>query len=154
MPRRLEEAGRERRIRDEILADAYGGDEQAIGWYCYLQQSLTGPVNARCVRVRSTSPLRVGEQVVITGLASEDDCRHDMVVLVSWQDRRDEEALINFLDRFLLQHRLPDGRTVVERFVRARGDLPAAERDMLLGWRDVVEACSRSRGSTGRCWWG
>jgi hypothetical protein len=52
---------------------------------------------------------------------------------------KDENELINFYDRFLLQRRLSDGRTVVERFVRARGDLPRAERDMLLGWRDVVE---------------
>jgi len=51
----------------------------------------------------------------------------------------EEEELINFFDHFLLQHRLSDGRTVVERFVRARGDLPRAERDMLLRWRDVVE---------------
>jgi hypothetical protein len=50
-----------------------------------------------------------------------------------------EQDLINFFDHFILQHRLSDGRTVVERFVRARGDLPRAERDMLLGWRDVVE---------------
>src|SRR5262249_22314659 len=47
---------------------------------------------------------------------------------------------INFFDHFVLQHRLSDGRTVVERFVRARGDLPRADRDLLLGWRDVLEA--------------
>lgn len=51
----------------------------------------------------------------------------------------DEHELITFLDDWVLRHRLADGRTVVERFVRARGDLPRAERDMLLGWRDPVE---------------
>jgi hypothetical protein len=51
----------------------------------------------------------------------------------------DEEQFINFLDWFFLQHRLPDGRTVVERFVAARQDLSDEERAMLLGWRDVVE---------------
>jgi hypothetical protein len=51
----------------------------------------------------------------------------------------EEEELVNFFDHFILQHRLSDGRTVVERFVRARGDLPRAERDMLLRWREVVE---------------
>ncbi len=51
----------------------------------------------------------------------------------------DEEQFINFLDWFVLQHRLPDGRTVVERFVAARPDLSDEERAMLLGWRDVVE---------------
>jgi hypothetical protein len=51
----------------------------------------------------------------------------------------DEEQFINFLDWFVLQHRLPDGQTVVERFVAARQDLSDEERAMLLGWRDVVE---------------
>ena len=50
----------------------------------------------------------------------------------------DEHELISFLDDWVLGHRLGDGRTVVERFVRARGDLPRAERDMLLGWRDPL----------------
>jgi hypothetical protein len=51
----------------------------------------------------------------------------------------DEEQLTNFIDRFVLQHRLPDGRTVVEHFVAKRSELPVGEREMLLGWRDVVE---------------
>jgi len=51
----------------------------------------------------------------------------------------DQGELANFLDSFVLQHRLSDGRTVLERFVRARGDLPRADRDLLLGWRDVLE---------------
>ncbi len=51
----------------------------------------------------------------------------------------DEDQLIDFMDWFVLQHRLPDGRTVVEQFVAARTDLPDAERRLLLGWRDVVE---------------
>jgi hypothetical protein len=51
----------------------------------------------------------------------------------------DEEQFINFLDWFVLQHRLPDGQTVVERFVAARQNLSDEERAMLLGWRDVVE---------------
>ena len=32
-----------------------------------------------------------------------------------------------------------DGRTVVDRFVASRPDLDAADREMLLGWRDPVE---------------
>ncbi len=50
-----------------------------------------------------------------------------------------EDQLINVLDYFVLQHRLRNGQTVVEQFVTARPDLPEPERDMLLGWRDVVE---------------
>jgi hypothetical protein len=51
----------------------------------------------------------------------------------------DEPTLANFLDSFVLQHRLGDGRTVLERFVRARGDLSRADRDFLLSWKDLVE---------------
>jgi hypothetical protein len=43
------------------------------------------------------------------------------------------------IDHFVLQFRLRNGRTVVEEFVAARPDLPETEREMLLGWRDVVE---------------
>jgi hypothetical protein len=51
----------------------------------------------------------------------------------------DEQKLTMFMDHFVLQHRLRNGKTIVEQFVAARPDLPDAERDMLLGWRDVVE---------------
>ena len=50
-----------------------------------------------------------------------------------------EGELIDILDRLVLQHRLRSGQTIVEQFVASRSDLPAPERDMLLGWRDVVE---------------
>ena len=51
----------------------------------------------------------------------------------------DEAEAIGIMDRFALQYRLPDGKTVVDRFVASRPDLAAAEREMLLGWRDPVE---------------
>jgi hypothetical protein len=51
----------------------------------------------------------------------------------------DEADFANFIDRFILQERLPDGRTVVERFVADHPALPEEERAMLLGWRDIVE---------------
>ena len=51
----------------------------------------------------------------------------------------DEPTFSMVLDHFVLQHRLESGITVVEAFVAAHPELTAAERDMLLGWRDVVE---------------
>lgn len=51
----------------------------------------------------------------------------------------DEVEITNFVDSFILQHRLPDGRTAVEHFVVEHPELPEEERAMLLGWRDVVE---------------
>ncbi|MEV7678922.1 hypothetical protein AB0O64_10270 [Streptomyces sp. NPDC088341] len=41
--------------------------------------------------------------------------------------------------KFILRYRLPGGSTVVDRFVAGRKDLAAADREMLLGWRDPVE---------------
>jgi hypothetical protein len=51
----------------------------------------------------------------------------------------DDEQACNALDYFVFQHRLRDGRTVVESFTLTRSDLDEPERAMLLGWRDVVE---------------
>jgi hypothetical protein len=50
-----------------------------------------------------------------------------------------EGELIDILDRLVLQHRFRSGQTIVEQFVASRPDLSAPEREMLLGWRDVVE---------------
>ncbi|MFB8183421.1 hypothetical protein ACFC8N_47185 [Streptomyces sp. NPDC055966] len=51
----------------------------------------------------------------------------------------DEGEAIRIIDHFILRYRLPDGSTVVDRFVAGRKDLTAADREMLLGWRDPVE---------------
>ncbi|MEU8260742.1 hypothetical protein AB0C02_08980 [Micromonospora sp. NPDC048999] len=51
----------------------------------------------------------------------------------------DEGELSNFFDWFIQEHRLHDGRTVVDLFVEAHPKLSDAERDFLLGWRDVRE---------------
>ncbi len=51
----------------------------------------------------------------------------------------DESEFINIIDHFILQRPLPGGRTVVETFVSAHPKLAEADRQMLLGWRDVVE---------------
>lgn len=58
----------------------------------------------------------------------------------------DEGLAILAVDHFALQHRLPDGRTVVERFVaQHRPPLSGGDRELLLGWRDVVEGCFEVR---------
>jgi hypothetical protein len=62
----------------------------------------------------------------------------------------DEGAAVLTFDHFALQHRLADGSTVVERFVaQRRPPLEGAEREMVLGWRDVVEGCFEVRGFDG-----
>ncbi len=55
----------------------------------------------------------------------------------------DEAETFNSIDRFILQARQRDGKTVVEHFITAHRELPPAERDLLLGWSDVVEGYFR-----------
>jgi len=38
---------REDRIHMEIIVDAYGPEEQAMGWYYYLEDKLDFPFRAR-----------------------------------------------------------------------------------------------------------
>jgi hypothetical protein len=51
----------------------------------------------------------------------------------------DEQRLMLLWDCFVLEHKLPSGRTVVEEFVAAHPQLAEPEREMLLGWQDVVQ---------------
>jgi len=78
---------RERRIVDEIIVDAYGPEEQAMGWYYYLEGALDFPFPARCRATRAISPLNLGERVEVTGMAPEEECQHEMFVEICWQDR-------------------------------------------------------------------
>jgi hypothetical protein len=61
----------------------------------------------------------------------------------------DEGNAIRITDHFILRYRLPDGSTVVDRFVAGRKDLTAADREMLLGWRDPVEGIFEVRRKDG-----
>ena len=80
-------AARERRILDEIIVDARP-EEQAIGWYYYLERVLAFPFPARCRVARATSPLRGGERVTVIGMAPEEECEHEMVVRIRWMNWR------------------------------------------------------------------
>ena len=78
---------REHRITMEIIVDAYGSEEQAMGWYCYLQDEIPFPFTATCIAERAISPLRTGDEVEILGMAPESECLHEMFVETRW-DRR------------------------------------------------------------------
>jgi hypothetical protein len=62
-----------------------------------------------------------------------------------WQELSEGEA-IGVIDRFALQHRLPNGKTVLDQFLAGRPDLTATDREMLRGWRDPVEGIFEIRG--------
>jgi hypothetical protein len=78
---------RERRITYEIVVDAYGPEEQAIGWYYYLEMTLQFPFRARCIAERAISPLRVGDKVEVIGMAPVEECEHEMFVQARWHRR-------------------------------------------------------------------
>jgi len=61
----------------------------------------------------------------------------------------DESEFANLLDRFILQHPLADGRTVVEVFVAEHPELADGDRELLLGWREVVEGVFEIRERAG-----
>lgn len=78
---------REARILDDIVVDAYGSVERAMSWYYYLEEHLRFAFQASCVKHLATSPLDVGETIVVTGMASEGHCEHDMIVVISHNGR-------------------------------------------------------------------
>jgi Calcium binding len=87
MKRRLRDEEREQRITMEIVVDAYTPEEQAMGWYYSLEDRLRFPFAARCTAERTISPLRVGEEVEVVGMAPEAECQHEMFVLIRWERR-------------------------------------------------------------------
>lgn len=85
MERSASDDEREERITMEIIVDAYSPDEQALGWYYYLEEKLHVPFTAKCVAKRATSPLRVGDEIEVVGMPSEEECEHEMFVLTRWE---------------------------------------------------------------------
>jgi hypothetical protein len=71
----------------EIIVDCYGAEEQAIGWYCYLEDQLSFPFQASCIAERKISPLQAGEMVTVTEMAPQEECEHEMFAMIQWQQR-------------------------------------------------------------------
>ena len=88
MTRRDKDEAREERIEMEIIVDAYGPDEQVMGWYNYLNDTMQFPFAARCVALRTSSPLELGDEVEVVGMAPEDECEREMFVLIKWKSRQ------------------------------------------------------------------
>lgn len=84
-----EDKDREERITMEIVVDAYGPEEQAMGWYYYLEDKLQFPFTAICSAKRAISPLRVKDEVEVIGMAPEEECEKEMFVMI----RREKDGL-------------------------------------------------------------
>lgn len=78
------DAEREERITMEIVVDAYGPEEQAMGWYYYLQDTMQFPFTAVCISKRRISPVKEGATVEVVGMAPEDECEQEMFVEIAW----------------------------------------------------------------------
>jgi hypothetical protein len=76
---------REERITMEIIVDAYGPEEQAMGWYYYLEEKLQFPFTAICSAKRAISPLNVKDEVDVIGMAPEEECEKEMFVTIRWE---------------------------------------------------------------------
>ena len=85
MTRRTKDEEREQRIHMEIIVDAYNPEEQAMGWYTYLSDTLQFPFSARCVARRAISPLEPGDEAEVVGIAPDEECQHEMFVLIRWR---------------------------------------------------------------------
>ena len=88
MARPDKDEAREERIHMEIVVDAYGPEEQAMGWYNYLDDTLQFPFSARCIAQRTISPLEPGDEVEVVGMAPAEECDHEMFVLIQWKSRQ------------------------------------------------------------------
>ncbi|MBW1802061.1 MAG: calcium-binding protein [Deltaproteobacteria bacterium] len=87
MARTENDEAREHRITMEVIVDTYGPEEQAMGWYYYLEEKVHFPFEAKCLGVRRISPLKKGEKVQIIRMAPEDECMREMFVEIQWQNR-------------------------------------------------------------------
>jgi len=87
MARVKENKTRERRIETEVVVDAYNESERAMGWYYYLEERLKFHFKARCKSKRAVSPLRIGEEISVLGMALEEECESEMFVRVRWRSR-------------------------------------------------------------------
>ena len=69
------------------MVDAYGPEEQALGWYYYLEGTIRFPFQAKCIVAKVVAPLVIEETVEVRSMAPEDACASDMLVLIRWQGR-------------------------------------------------------------------
>lgn len=74
----------------EIIVDCYNESEAWSGWWCYLDDRLTFPFQAECIRERRGSPLKAGQRVTVTAMVDDDEASgalSGMEVLIAWRGR-------------------------------------------------------------------
>ena len=77
----------EYRIYNEIVVDAHDYEERSMSWYYYLEEALSAGFEALCYKEREISPLAVDDNVKVLGMASMDECSHEMFAIIQWKKR-------------------------------------------------------------------
>jgi hypothetical protein len=108
---------REERITMQVVVDAYGREERAMGWYYYLDDAISYASEttlARCVRERAISPLQVGDEVEVLRMAPVEECECDMFVMIRWGLPNGQRGLGVPLSQLEVTHGDEDVRQAVE----------------------------------------
>ena len=87
MGKRKRDLTREDRIQNEVIVDAYGPEEQALGWYYYLEDKIRFPFQAKCIVTIGGFAALKSEPIEVRCIAPEDACSADMLVLITWHGR-------------------------------------------------------------------
>ncbi|MEM8503901.1 MAG: calcium-binding protein [Cyanobacteria bacterium P01_D01_bin.1] len=82
---------REHRITYEVVVDCYDEYEIAMGWYYYLLDNLSFPLEARwtdakSLQASSKQKSSKVDTVQIIGMADGDDCQTDMLVKIEYSE--------------------------------------------------------------------
>ncbi|MGK7878487.1 MAG: calcium-binding protein [Crocosphaera sp.] len=73
---------REQRITNEIIVDAYNGDEERMGWYTYVEDNLNVPFQA----------IWDGEKVEVVAMSDEDECEQEMKVDIRYTEEHNQDV--------------------------------------------------------------
>lgn len=76
---------REDRIAMTVVVDAYDSFERAMGWFSHLENEIEFPFAARCATKRAISPLLVGDEVDVTGMAPAGECKAEIFLMIRWE---------------------------------------------------------------------
>lgn len=87
MSKRTKDEERENRFYMEVVVDAYGSDERAMGWYYYVADNCSFPFKAKCTSERRTSPLKINEEVEVLDIAPAKECEKEIHVDINWKGR-------------------------------------------------------------------
>ena len=89
MKRVPENKDREKRIRNDVVVEAYESFDVILCWLTYLEEKLEFPFEAECIETRKISPLRKGEKITALELLSEDEnIGGDFFVRIEWMGRK------------------------------------------------------------------